>query len=81
MSTIISAIHVALASPLNTSFVNAVQWLFGAMSGAVLLCLFAPLLRGLASALLLIVKPKLSKKQRLVHRKMVDAIMLKRMAA
>ena len=81
MSTIISALHAPLAFSLNFSFVSAMQWLSGAMLGAVLLYLFEPLLRGLVSAFLLIVKLRSSKKQDLAHRNMIDAIMLKRMAA
>ncbi|MBB3222406.1 hypothetical protein [Pseudoduganella umbonata] len=43
------------------------------------LVLFKPLLRGLALAAVLVVKPKLTKEQRLQRRQMRDAAMLKRM--
>ena len=44
-----------------------------------LLVLFKPLLRGFARAAVLLVKPKLTKEERLQRRQMRDAMMLKRM--
>ncbi|MYM69467.1 hypothetical protein GTP45_21870 [Pseudoduganella sp. FT55W] len=49
-----------------------------AVSGG-LLVLFQPLLRGCARAAVLVVKPKLSKEERLQRRQMRDAMLLKRM--
>jgi len=49
-----------------------------AVSGG-LLVLFQPLLRGCLRAAVLVVKPKLSKEQRLQRRQMRDAMLLKRM--
>jgi hypothetical protein len=47
---------------------------------ALVLCLiFKPLLRGVARAALLVIKPKLSKEERLQRRQMRDAMLLKRM--
>jgi hypothetical protein len=47
--------------------------------GAGLLVLFKPLLRGCLRAAVLVVRPKLSKEQRLQRRQMRDALLLKRM--
>ncbi|MTV39043.1 hypothetical protein [Duganella radicis] len=49
-----------------------------AVSGG-LLVLFQPLLRGCLRAAVLVVKPKLSKEERLQRRQMQDALLLKRM--
>lgn len=49
-----------------------------AVSGG-LLVLFQPLLRGCLRAAVLVVKPKLSKEERLQRRQMRDAMLLKRM--
>ncbi|NVM76855.1 hypothetical protein FHW83_002656 [Duganella sp. SG902] len=48
-------------------------------AGGGLLVLFQPLLRGVARAAVLVVKPKLSKEERLQRRQMRDAMLLKRM--
>lgn len=53
--------------------------LLGAALALATLLLFKPLLRGIARALLLLVKPKLSKEQRLQRRLMADAMLLNRM--
>ena len=72
MSTIISIVQ-------NFSLVAAGE--LALVSGAVcaLVVLFKPLLRGLARAAMLVIKPKLSKEERLHRRQMRDAMMLKRM--
>ncbi|HEX8605086.1 MAG TPA: hypothetical protein VF774_20750 [Pseudoduganella sp.] len=72
------------------NFVSATQFMplsVGAALQVLLACAFAvgflvlfkPLLRGLALAALLVVKPKLSKEQRLQRRQMRDAALLKRL--
>lgn len=62
-----------------STFVSVLQTLLALAAGAALLVLFKPLLRGIARALLLLVKPKLSKEQRLARRQMRDAMMLRSM--
>ena len=72
MSTIISVLQ-------DLSFITAIQLALAAVVTVGLLVLFKPLLRGCARAAVLIVKPKLSKEERLQRRQMRDAMMLKRM--
>lgn len=72
MSTIISALQAL-------SFIAAIQLALAAIVTVGLLVLFKPLLRGCARAAVLMVKPKLSKEERLQRRQMRDAMMLKRM--
>lgn len=76
MSTFISAVQALI---LDISLLSALQVVIGSVSLAALLVLFKPLLRGLARAALLVVKPKLSKEERLHRRQMRDAMMFKRM--
>lgn len=76
MSTFISAIQ---ALTLDISMMDAIQILLGAVLALSMLLLFKPLLRGIARALLLVVRPKLNKEQRLQRRLMKDAMMLNRM--
>lgn len=76
MSTFISAVQALI---LDISLLSALQVVIGSVSLAALLVLFKPLLRGLARAALLVVKPKLSKEERLQRRQMRDAMMFKRM--
>lgn len=76
MSTFISAVQ---ALTLDLSIMDAIQILLGAVLALSLLLLFKPLLRGIARALLLVVRPKLNKEQRLQRRLMKDAMMLNRM--
>ena len=56
---------------------EALQFLLAAAVTAGLIVLFKPLLRGLALAALLAVKPKLSKEQRLQRRQMRDAALMR----
>ena len=72
MSTIISALQ-------NVSLISTLQLALVVALAAGLLVLFKPLLRGCARAAVLVVKPKLSKEERLQRRQMRDAMMLKRM--
>ena len=72
MSTIISVLQAL-------SFITAIQLALAAIVTVGLLVLFKPLLRGVARAAMLIVKPKLTKEERLQRRQMRDAMMLKRM--
>jgi len=72
MSTIISVLQAL-------SFITAIQLALAAVVTVGLLVLFKPLLRGVARAAMLIVKPKLTKEERLQRRQMRDSMMLKRM--
>jgi len=72
MSTIISVLQAL-------SFITAIQLALAAVVTVGLLVLFKPLLRGCARAAVLLVKPKLTKEERLQRRQMRDAMMLKRM--
>ena len=72
MSTIISVLQAL-------SFTTAIQLALAAVVTVGLLVLFKPLLRGVARAAMLIVKPKLTKEERLQRRQMRDSMMLKRM--
>ena len=79
MSIIISTVQAALAPVLDVSILGALQTLLGMTFSVALLVLFKPLLLGIARALLLLVKPRLSKEQRLAKRQMKDTMMVKRM--
>ena len=72
MSTIISVVQ-------NFSLVTAGELALASGAVCALLVLFKPLLRGLARAAMLVIKPKMSKEERLHRRQMRDAMMLKRM--
>ncbi|WP_338768974.1 hypothetical protein [Massilia sp. METH4] len=74
MSNFLSA-----AQFLPLSVGDALQVLVACAAAVGFLVLFKPLLRGLALAAVLLVKPKLTKEQRLQRRQMRDAAMLKRM--
>ncbi|SHM89741.1 hypothetical protein SAMN05192549_103157 [Duganella sacchari] len=72
MSIIISAVQ-------DFSLIAAIKLaLLIAVSGGMLV-LFKPLLVGCVRAAVLVVKPKMSKEQRLQRRQMRDAMLLKRM--
>ena len=79
MSTALPFVQAAFASVLDISIVGAVKMVFGVALVVGLLCLFKPLLTGIVRALVLVVKPRLSKEQRLAQRQMRDTLMLKRM--
>jgi hypothetical protein len=72
MSTIISVLQAL-------SFTTVIQLALAAVVTVGLLVLFKPLLRGCARAVVLLVKPKLTKEERLQRRQMRDSMMLKRM--
>ncbi|HEX7987073.1 MAG TPA: hypothetical protein VF616_26430 [Duganella sp.] len=72
MSTIIAVLQ-------DFSFVSAIQLSSAVVVAIGLLMLFKPLLLGCARAAVLVVKPKLTKEERLRRRQMRDAMMLKRM--
>ena len=72
MSTLISAVQ-------DISLISAIQLALAVSVTVGVLVLFKPLLRGCARAAVLVVKPKLSKEERLQRRQMRDAMMLKRM--
>ena len=74
MSNFVSA---AQFMPLSVG--DALQVLAACVAIVGFLVLFKPLLRGLALAAVLLVKPKLTKEQRLQRRQMRDAATLKRM--
>ena len=73
MSTIVSA---AQLMPLSVG--DALQLLLACAAAVGFLVLFKPLLRGIALAALLVVKPKLTKEQRLQRQQMRDAALLKK---
>lgn len=79
MSTLISAVQATLAVLLDISLLSAVQVLLGAVFGAALLVLFKPLLLGVARAMVLVLKPRMSKEQRLARRQMRDAVALNKL--
>ena len=72
MSTIISVLQAL-------SITTAIQLALAAVVTVGVLVLFKPLLRGCARAIVLLVKPKLTKEELLQRRQMRDAMMLKRM--
>jgi hypothetical protein len=72
MSTIISVVQ-------KLSFLGALEISLGLAAALAVLVLFKPLLRGLGRALMLVVRPKLSKEERLQRRQMRDVMMLNRM--
>ena len=72
MSTIISVVQ-------NFSLIAAGELALASGAACALIVLFKPLLRGLARAAMLVVKPKRSKEEQLQRRQMRDAMMLKRM--
>lgn len=76
MSTFISASQLFLQ---DLSFVDAVLVLLGAVLVLGFVLLFQPLLRGLARAAMMVIKPKMSKEEQLNRRKMHDAMLLKSM--
>ncbi|WP_254441865.1 hypothetical protein [Duganella vulcania] len=72
MSTIISVVQ-------NISLIAAGELALASGAVCALAVLFKPLLRGLARAAVLVVKPKRSKEEQLQRRQMRDAMMLKRL--
>lgn len=72
MSTIISVVQ-------NISLIAAGELALASGVVCALAVLFKPLLRGLARAAMLVIKPKRSKEEQLQRRQMRDAMMLKRM--
>ena len=76
MSTFISLVHAAAQ---HFSLIAALEITAGLTVALALLLLFKPLLLGVARALKLVIKPKLTKEQRLQRRQMRDAMMLNRM--
>lgn len=72
MSTFISLVQ-------NISLLAAGELALASGAVCALAVLFKPLLRGLARAAMLVVKPKRSKEEQLQRRQMRDAMMLKRM--
>ena len=76
MSTFISLMHAAAT---HFSLIAALQITAGLSVALALALLFKPLLLGVARALMLVIKPKLTKEERLQRRQMRDAMMLNRM--
>jgi len=76
MSTFISA---AQALMLDLSIAGAFQVLLAVALALAFVLLFKPLLRGIGRSLMLVIKPKLTKEQRLQRRQMHDAMMLNSM--
>jgi len=73
MSTFISVAQFFTGFSLG----EALQFLLAAVVAVGFIVLFKPLLRGLALAALLAVKPRLSKEQRLQRRQMRDAALMR----
>ena len=67
MSTIISVVHDVLPFILAISLPAAIRVVLTSAVGCALLVLFKPLLIGLLRAFVLLVKPKLSKEERLAR--------------
>ncbi|MBA5685910.1 hypothetical protein H3H39_02440 [Duganella sp. LX47W] len=76
MSTFISLVH---ATAPQFSLMAALEITAALGAALALLLLFKPLLLGVARALQLVIKPKLTKEQRLQRRLMRDAMLLNRM--
>ena len=79
MSTLLSFVQAALAPVLGIAPLGAVKILLGLTLLAAVLGLFKPLLLGIARALVLVVKPRLSKEQRQARRQMKDTMMRERL--
>ena len=67
MSTITSVLHEALPFILAISLPAAIRIVLTSAAGCAMLVLFKPLLTGLLRAFVLLVKPKLSKEERLAR--------------
>jgi hypothetical protein len=67
MSTTISAVQASLAPVLSFSEAHALRFMLISAIGGPLLVLFKPILLGLLRALVLLVKPKYSKEERLAR--------------
>ena len=70
---------IAISLTQDFSLIAAIKLALVIAVGGGLLVLFQPLLRGCLRAAVLVVKPKLSKEERLQRRQMQDAVLLKRM--
>jgi hypothetical protein len=74
-----SYVSIAQYIAQDMSIAESLLILLGCAMSVGIVFLFKPLLRGLALAALLVVKPKLSKEERLQRRQMRDAMLLKRL--
>ena len=79
MSTLLSTAQAIFAPAMEINLLDAIFAVLGAVFLATLLNLFKPLLKGIARALYLVVKPKQSRDQRLAERQMLDAALLNTM--
>jgi len=70
---------IAISLTQDFSLIAAIKLALVIAAGGGLLVLFRPLLRGCLRAAVLVVKPKLSKEERLQRRQMHDAMLLRRM--
>ena len=73
MSTFISAFHASALPLQEISPAGVIEAVLGCAALLAFVLLFRPLLVGIARALLLVVKPKLSREQRLAKMQMRDA--------
>ncbi len=78
MSAIFSTVQSTLAPALSVSLPTLARSVFGIGVVATLLVMFKPLLQGLLGAAILVVRPKLSKEERLSRAHMRDTMMLQR---
>lgn len=79
MSIIITTIQATFAPALGISLLKAFHIVVSGLALAGMLIVFKPLLIGIMKASILLVKPRLSKEQRLERRQMRDAKMLSSM--
>ena len=78
MSTFASALYAVSAPVLEISLLNVLQIALASVAVGAVVMLFKPLLVGIARAMVLVVRPKLSREQRLARLQMREAQALKR---
>lgn len=78
MSTFASALYAVSAPVLEISLLNVLQIALASVAVGAVVMLFKPLLVGIARAMVLVVRPKLSREQRLARQQMREAQALQR---
>ena len=78
MSTFASALYAVSAPVLEISLLNVLQIALASVAVGAVVMLFKPLLVGIARAMVLVVRPKLSREQRLARLQMREAQALQR---
>lgn len=79
MSAFISTVQTSLVPALDVPFATLIGAVLGLGAVAAGLVLFKPLLTGLLNAAILLIRPKLSKEERLSRSHMRDSMLLQRM--